>query len=190
MQNILPPTRAKTMSDAAKRREILLELQKHSPALTLDEMGQRVGLTRERVRQILKANGITVRRPLVPCNGSEVCGRYVSVYSETGFCYICLRRIDKFATHIPPVKQADTHGTRSCYALRECRCKACCAATLIYSRKSRLERMKHSGDAPHGTASAYLNWGCRCAPCKAAGSANNRACKERRLARKAGTAHA
>jgi len=44
-----------------KKRSDIMQLRLDNPTMTLEEMGQQVGLTRERIRQILKHNNVPTR---------------------------------------------------------------------------------------------------------------------------------
>jgi hypothetical protein len=65
---------------------------------------------------------------------------------------------------------ADTHGTRSAYNRRRCRCAECITANRTYQAAYNRARRRNADPAaaPHGTLAGYNNYRCRCADCREA----------------------
>ena len=63
---------------------------------------------------------------------------------------------------------AGTHGTRSCYVRRGCRCASCTTANNTYQAAYHRGRRRvlDPAKAPHGTLNGYTNYGCRCEKCR------------------------
>ena len=75
-----PPTEGTPKYKSSKRLTVI-QLRKDNPGMTLEAIGQRVELTKERVRQILASENLSTRsiqripKPLPPC---DPCGKPVS----------------------------------------------------------------------------------------------------------------
>lgn len=73
-----------------------------------------------------------------------------------------------------------THGTRSGYFQRGCRCVLCKAEGSRVNKERRAARVARSlKDAPHGTPRGYAGWGCRCEGCRSAYSTSRKEYRER-----------
>lgn len=85
-------------------------------------IGVRVGLTRERVRQIVKAAGVAMPSE-VRCAVPE-CAR--TPRAPNTYCYVHRTRLnrDTNALSKPPLLK-DVHGTYASYRDRRCRCDLC-----------------------------------------------------------------
>jgi hypothetical protein len=72
-----------------------------------------------------------------------------------------------------------THGTRSMYANRKCRCGACVEANTLYQRKYNLRAALRPPELwIHGKRQTYAVMKCRCSECTEANATYQRAyCK-------------
>jgi len=120
---------------------------------TLQEVGDEFGITREYVRQILKAQGETPFR--VQPESVEVM-QVRRMFRAVAVAARHQLRADRGGS-------LAMHGTRSRYE-RGCPCDACRGAMRDYMRMLRLK------DPPNHGWSGYLNYGCRCDICKRAHS--------------------
>lgn len=102
-----------------------LSLRRLHPEMTLQQIADLVGLTRERIRQILKANGLPTRRlqpNLFPCRicgksldrfrrwyqvsqpptrrSIQVCFSCIRAVRDTcvAYCFICLKRVSFYSS--------------------------------------------------------------------------------------------
>ena len=133
--------------------------------LTLQQIGERFGLTRERVRQLTTVSSDEVRRlkraekeKTLLAGACSACG-VDGVHINKMFCDVC------------DEKRKHHNGTRYNSG---CRCDDCRASHA--ERASRLRVRRHAAleakqiEVEHGKASTYNNWGCRCDPCTTAHS--------------------
>ena len=157
--------------------------------LTMQEIGDRHGISRQRVQQILSSVTLSLHYGMprkeerdqrlreawerIGAGEATVAQEAKRLgYSRTknlqqAFYRLGLKRGPK---EPPP------HGTLSRYTYHRCRCELCRAA----ARDSRQERV---GQKPprHGTPSSYRNWGCRCVKCRKAERDDQR---KRRIAKR------
>ena len=89
---------------------------------TLAAIGATVGLTRERVRQIVRAAGAVM--PWDYKCAVPDCQR--SPRTPNAFCFAHQRRLDRYGDPLG-VRQLrrDQHRTRACYRVARCRCELC-----------------------------------------------------------------
>lgn len=160
--------------------------------LTLAEIGERYGITRERVRQILKPFGLEAhygkkqreqRARLVRQAHERVIARESTVREEAeNLGYMCpsslYSRFWLMGLSLP--SRTPEHGTPQRYRSGKCRCDLCRAANT-----ARMKEMRQARTASqHGVASSYFNFGCRCPECRAAGRTYRRELKARQRQKK------
>lgn len=160
---------------------------------TLQSIGDHFGVTRERVRQIAAAAGITtrpidVRREAQRKRWQSMIDQGASrsdIATSEGIrpnsVSIRARELG-LDTSAWRHKAAPLHGTPSRYS-RGCRCELCSQANASRAAEMRQRGLPAPDDPRHGTRSGYINWGCRCEACRRAGSEANRAYRARRVAR-------
>jgi hypothetical protein len=127
-----------------------------SEGLTLSEIGRRFDITRERVRQIVKAHGA----PSLTRSRSKSRTEARRIFRAVG---ICAR-----------LKHNRRHGTRYSYVHHRCSCEACREAARLYQSSLR------GSPAPSHGLSGYVNYACRCAVCKRAKLTHDRENAKRR----------
>jgi hypothetical protein len=71
----------------------VIELRRASPCATLQEIGDKVGLSRERVRQILAKEELSTNHCVVNRDCSE-CGKHIRSNNKTGMCDDCLYKMN------------------------------------------------------------------------------------------------
>ena len=120
---------------------------------TLQEVGDAFGVTREYIRQILKAQGEPPSRADTESRKAVRVRRLVRAVAVAARHQL---RADMGGSLSP-------HGSRSRYE-RGCPCDACRAAQREYTRSLRLK------DPPTHSWSGYMNYGCRCDICRKAHS--------------------
>lgn len=160
--------------------------------LTYAEIGERLGVTKQRVGQVLGPLNLSLdmakrrvrlrqetlrdaHRKIV--SGSSTASQEAEKlgYSQVEYMKEAMRKLGlKFPVRRKPAK----HGERLRYA-RGCRCPKCRKANRDYARSQ-----KGKEPPQHGTESGYMNYGCRCTPCTRARSAAERARKALRRQRK------
>ncbi len=129
---------------------------------TLEEIGDRFGVSRERIRQICAAAG--VGRPLTDVH-------YRRFFSTVG-------KVARKQARAANGGSLSQHGGNGARYTMGCRCPACTKANT-----RRIRAMFGKQPPAHGTTHAYHVYGCRCAQCKVAGSASNRVQRLRRRTR-------
>lgn len=148
----------------------------HAEGRTLREVGDELGITRERVRQLAQDLGLRFQTPTRRALAGIETARAlvdsgVSVYRAArvaGVADLTLRQAGLRSSPRPIIHNRYRYT-------RGCRCEICMAANRESARSLR-------GKEPptHGTQSAYCNYGCPCELCKAAGAAANRAQADKR----------
>lgn len=148
----------------------------HAEGRTLQQIGDDMGITRERVRQLAQRLGLkfranTFRKLRKIATARELVASGISVTRAVRAASLSYR--DAQQAGLCSLPRPIVHN-RYRYT-RGCRCEICMAANRESARSVR-------GKEPprHGTQSGYCNYGCRCDACKAAGAAANRARADKR----------
>jgi hypothetical protein len=153
---------------------------------SMTEIGKEVGVSRERIRQILVASGVedrhnwSLRRE---ARENSLLAAWAHILEGTrtlegeadrlGIAPGTLRmELNKRKLRIP--RAQPQHGTRHRYAYYSCRCEDCVQANRDYMRSLKQKEAPH-----HGTPSGYRNYACRCEPCRQAGAKYERQRRER-----------
>jgi hypothetical protein len=134
-QKILQGFRDYHMRSTAHRQGRRLRALLSNPCLTLEEIGKRVGVTRERVRQIATKFGVdpNTRRPV--CVLNKRTARIAKILADTGLQPWC----DRYGLTLEPVLTADekTARRRTCFINGHlCLIKSCCLRPARYARQN------------------------------------------------------
>jgi hypothetical protein len=105
-------------------------LRRSSAGETLTSIGQAYGLTRERVRQIVKVTGVSM-----PHDSPRVCdvGGCGRPHSSHGNCDLQERRVRTHGSVDLPAAVTAAHGTMARYR-GGCRCAECTGANRVEAR--------------------------------------------------------
>ena len=169
-------------SDAALTARNALMVREYSRGDALQEIGERHGVSHQRVRHLMLAFGAC--RVPEPPRSCSLCSRPVEAFGLCQFHYYRQRTYGDPEFVLRRGVNAD-HGTSSRYDAR-CRCAACRAANTARYHESTETRCRALAGAavPHGSASTYRNWGCRCEPCHQAALARAALARAARRARR------
>jgi sigma-70-like protein len=145
--------------------------------LTMQEIGDRYGISRERVRQILAPLGLEMHYGARKHEEREARLREAHARIKAGestfeteaktLGYSSSERLRtafwQLGLKLKRKHRGPQHGSLYRYSHLKCRCPKCRKA----ARDAYAERIA-KGPTKHGTASSYRNYGCRCPRCKAA----------------------
>lgn len=169
--------RGKLLSASARELRTKEMVRRFDAGETLQSIGDDYGITRERVRQIVKKAGSIERQKLFALKRQGVAtwiklGATVEeVAARYGVPDVTIRRwMYQEGVRIPP--KPWTHGING-YTWRKCRCSICRGANALRAQETRAKRLLRYGDkipsfVVHGKPSTYGNWRCRCELCKEA----------------------
>ena len=168
--------------EAARSARNALMVREYSRGETLEKIGERYGLSHQRVRHLMLAFGAC--RVLEPPRRCSICPEPVEAFGLCRFHYYRQRTYGDPEFVLRRGVSAD-HGTSSRYDAG-CRCVACRAAnTARYHEKTELRHHAlANAEVSHGSASTYRNWGCRCEPCHQAALARAALARAARRARR------
>lgn len=156
--------------------------------LTMQEIGEQYGISRQRVDQILKRFGLVAHygrskkekraQALREAHARVIAGESTSA-QEAEALGLSLKGFRSAVWNLGlylrrPLEPAE-HGTYLCYH-RGCHCDECRRANREYQYAWRQAR----GVQEHGIASSYINYGCRCPACREAVRIQTRAARARR----------
>jgi Sigma-70, region 4 len=97
-------------------------LQRYEAGETLAAIGARVGLTRERIRQIVKVSGAPM--PWDDTCAMQACA--TSPRTPDRYCWFHQRRFDRYGDPLGgKPRLMDQHGTLAGYQRGHCRCQRC-----------------------------------------------------------------
>lgn len=186
----LAAKKAESIKPPSERAIIMARLYVED-GLTLAEIGERYGISRERVRQIIKPFGLEAhygrrrkegRARLLREAHQRIASRESTTaqeaerigYASPSGLYGAFSRLGLLLPQKPPAE----HGTTTRYR-SGCRCEDC-------RRENRRKAIARRARGPkvHGSSSSYFNYGCRCQECSEAGRRYRR---ERKRASREGT---
>jgi hypothetical protein len=97
-------------------------VRRYEAGETLASIGADVDLTRERIRQIVKASGL----PMPWDYKCAVTGCKTSPRTPNAYCQEHQRRFERYGDPLGSKPHLmDQHGTLACYAAGRCRCELC-----------------------------------------------------------------
>lgn len=157
--------------------------------LTLQEIGDRYGITRERVRQLIKPFGLEGHygrrkreervRMLMEAYARIESGESTSLEEAKRLGYSSRTTfagaINGLGLKLRKPIPEEEHGTSRKYH-KGCRCDECRRA----HREDLYAWRERRGVKEHGLASSYVNYGCRCPACREAVRIQRRAAKARK----------
>jgi len=135
------PSAAQARRDALRNAEVV---RRYEAGETLANIGAGIGLTRERIRQIVQASGAPM--PLDYKCAVQDCS--TAPRSPNRYCAAHQHRFERFGDPLgsrPP--RREQHGTRACYREGRCRCDRC--------RKHNAERVREYQHRVHPAMRRY-----------------------------------
>lgn len=117
------------MSLGIQRRNAAM-LRRYEAGETLTSIGEAYGLTRERLRQIVKSTGVSMPRDTRRMCDVSGCGR---PHNSRGYCELHSRRLQIYGSVDLPPTPTLAHGTTAKYR-GGCRCADCTGANRVEAR--------------------------------------------------------